>query len=149
MRTGVRAELDVATETSPPPVLLTNPLKTEKEAAASNRSVRSRSAGRDRRPFFCSAATWTGDSFSFFLNMVTPTDGRREAQNVSCDRERASATLSAVATGVALGLLKSRNAAQKGAAKKGTFLQKAGRMLEPCFPAGTRRSRAGKDRIKG
>lgn len=37
-------------------VLLTNPLKTEKAAAPSNRSDRSRSTGRDRRFFFCSAA---------------------------------------------------------------------------------------------
>lgn len=40
----------------PPSVLLTNPLKTEKAAAASRSSDRSRSTGRDRRLLFCSAA---------------------------------------------------------------------------------------------
>ena len=42
--------------------------------------------------------------------------------------------------GISLGLLKSTDAAQKGAKKKGMFLQKAGRMFDPCLPAGTRTS---------
>lgn len=49
-------------------------------------------------------------------------------------------TLSAVTTGISLGLLKSRDAAQKGTTKNGMFLQKAGRMLDPYFPAQTRPS---------
>lgn len=44
-------------------------------------------------------------------------------------------TLSAVTTGISLGLLKRTEAAQKGAKKKGTFLQKPGRMLDPYLPA--------------
>lgn len=46
--------------------------------------------------------------------------------------------------GISLGLLNSTDAAQKGAKKKGTFLQKAGRMLDPYLPAGTRTSFIGK-----
>lgn len=40
-------------------------------------------------------------------------------------------------TGISLSLLKSRDAAQKGTTKNGTFLQKAGRMLDPYLPART------------
>lgn len=43
-------------------------------------------------------------------------------------------TLSAVMTGISLGLLKSTEAAQNGTKKKGVFLQKAGRMLDPYLP---------------
>lgn len=53
-------------------------------------------------------------------------------------------TLSAVVIGITLGLLKSRNAAQNGATKNGTFLQKAGRRLEPYFPIRARTSSAWK-----
>lgn len=48
-------------------------------------------------------------------------------------------TVSAVTIGICLGLLKSIAAAQKGTRKKGTFLQKAGRTLDPYLPAQTRR----------
>lgn len=58
------------------------------------------------------------------------------------------ATLSAVVIGITLGLLKSRNAAQKGTTKNGTFLQKAGRMLEPYFPTRATTSSAGKATIQ-
>lgn len=56
------------------------------------------------------------------------------------------ATLSAVVTGITRDLLKSWNAAQKGTTKNGTFLQKAARMLDPCFPARARTASAGKRR---
>lgn len=46
-------------------------------------------------------------------------------------------TLSAVMTGISLGLLKITEAAQKDTKKKGMFLQNAGRMLDPYLPAQT------------
>lgn len=79
-------------------------------------------------------------SFAVKINFVlsfqssdNSSDEKRE--RFGCHNSISHLTLSAVTTGICLGLLKSREAAQKGTRKNGTFLQKAGRILDPYLPA--------------